>query len=91
MKREREPHPLEVNMREIELEKAQQKFYVLFKDALKSKPTIITRDGEKAAVILSLDDYQNLPGVRLPPEAFAEKGQPFAETETLKPYDLPDT
>ena len=78
-------------MREIELEKAQQKFYAVVKDALKSKPSNITRNGEKAAVILSLDDYQNLPGVRLPPETSAEQGQPFAEAEALKPYDHPDT
>lgn len=61
-------------MREIELEKAQEKFHAVFKDALKGKPTIITRNGEKVAVILSREDYQNLPGVRLPPEAFAERG-----------------
>ncbi|MBO9100758.1 MULTISPECIES: type II toxin-antitoxin system Phd/YefM family antitoxin [Rhizobium] len=56
-------------MREIELQKAQEKLSALVKDALKSKPTIITRDGEKSAVILSYDDYQNLPGVRLSAEA----------------------
>ena len=61
-------------MREIELEKAQAKFYAVVKDALKGKPTIITRNGEKVAVVLSCEDYQNLPGVRLPPEAFVEQG-----------------
>ena len=53
-------------MREIELEKAQAKLSRIMKDSRAGKPTIIARDGEKVAVILSYDDYQNLPGVRWP-------------------------
>ena len=60
-------------MREIELEKAQKKLSALVKDAVASKPTIITRNGEKVAVILSLDDYRNLPGVRFGMDVLADE------------------
>jgi len=60
-------------MREIELEKAQKKLSALVKDAVASEPTIITRNGEKVAVILSLDDYRNLPGVRFGMDVLADE------------------
>jgi prevent-host-death family protein len=64
-------------MREIEIERAQAKLSALMKAASAGKPTILTRDGEKLAVLLSYDDYQNLPGL-----------WPLADT--LKPLDAAD-
>ncbi|WFR98967.1 type II toxin-antitoxin system prevent-host-death family antitoxin (plasmid) [Rhizobium tumorigenes] len=45
----------------------------LVKDAVASEPTIITRNGEKVAIILSLDDYRNLPGVRFGMDVLADE------------------
>jgi prevent-host-death family protein len=59
------------------LEKAQKKLSALVKDAVASEPTIITRNGEKVAVILSVSDYRNLPGVRFGMDVLAdEESQP---------------